>query len=118
MREKMREALATKEAGCFDLKQSKGGIADIEFMVQFAILNQSAVYADLTTYTDNDRLIEGLAAHDFFGAEQAQQLKAAYCHYRDFGHRQVLQGKKAVADESEFSQQRQFVEKLWAQIML
>jgi [glutamine synthetase] adenylyltransferase / [glutamine synthetase]-adenylyl-L-tyrosine phosphorylase len=118
MREKMREALATKEAGSFDLKQSKGGIADIEFIVQFAILNQSAAYPDLTTYTDNVRLIEGLAAHGFFNTEQAQQLKAAYCRYRDFGHAQVLQGNKVVADELEFAQQRAFVEKLWDEIML
>ncbi len=117
MREKMREALASKEAGQFDLKQSKGGIADIEFMVQFAILDQSALYPDLTTYTDNVRLIEGLAAHDFFTPKQALQLKTAYCHYRDVGHRQVLQGNKAVADETEFAEQREFVEGLWAEIM-
>jgi glutamate-ammonia-ligase adenylyltransferase len=118
MREKMREALATKEAGRFDLKQSKGGIADIEFIVQFAVLDQSATYPDLTTYTDNVRLIEGLAAHGFFTAEQAKTLKAAYCHYRDVGHRQVLQGNKAIADEKEFAQQREFVEKLWADVMI
>jgi glutamate-ammonia-ligase adenylyltransferase len=118
MREKMRAALASKESGCFDLKHSKGGIADIEFMVQFAVLDQSALYPDLTTYTDNVRLIDGLAAHGFFTNEQAKQLKAAYCHYRDFGHAQVLQGHKAVADEEDFSKQRAFVEKLWAEVMV
>jgi glutamate-ammonia-ligase adenylyltransferase len=124
MREKMREALAPKEAGCFDLKQSKGGIADIEFIVQFAVLDQSAIYPDLTTYTDNVRLIEGLAAHGFFTAEQAKTLKAAYCHYRDAGHRQVLQGNKAIADnnavnnDKKFSEYKEFVEKLWADVMV
>lgn len=118
MREKMREALASKESGCFDLKHSKGGIADIEFMVQFAVLDQSALYPDLTTYTDNVRLIDGLAAHGFFTDQQAKQLKAAYCHYRDFGHAQVLQGHKAVADEEDFAKQRALVEKLWAEVMV
>jgi glutamate-ammonia-ligase adenylyltransferase len=117
MREKMREALATTEKGYFDLKQSKGGIADIEFIVQFAVLAQSACYPDLTTYTDNIRLIEALAIHGFFSNEQAQQLKAAYCLYRDVGHEQVLQGEKAVADETRFTEQRAFVEKLWTDIM-
>jgi glutamate-ammonia-ligase adenylyltransferase len=117
MREKMREALATKEVGYFDLKQSKGGIADIEFIVQFGILSQSVNYPDLTTYTDNVRQIESLASHGFFTNEQAKQLKTAYCHYRDFGHAQVLQGNKAVADENEFAQQREFVEQLWSQLM-
>jgi glutamate-ammonia-ligase adenylyltransferase len=117
MRQKMRDALATKEAGRFDIKQSKGGIADIEFLVQFGILSQSVNYLDLTTYTDNVRQIESLAAHNFFNAEQARELKAAYCDYRDFGHAQVLQGQKAVADEEQFAKQREFVEKLWTDVM-
>ncbi len=53
MREKMREALATKDKDKFDLKQSKGGIADIEFIVQFGVLDQAAKNIALTTYTDN-----------------------------------------------------------------
>jgi len=118
MREKMREALAKKQDGLFDIKQSKGGIADIEFMVQFAILDQSATYPDLTTYTDNVRLIEGLAQHHFLSAEQAKQLKTIYCHYRDYGHSQVLQDNKVLAAEQDFAPQRAFVEQLWTELML
>jgi glutamate-ammonia-ligase adenylyltransferase len=64
------------------------------------------------------RQIESLAAHGFFSVEQARELKAAYCDYRDFGHAQVLQGQKAVADEEQFAKQREFVEKLWADVMI
>ncbi len=118
MREKMRKALAKEEDGQFDIKQSHGGIADIEFIVQFAVLDKTADNPELSTYTDNVRLIEGLEAQGFFTTEQARMLKAAYCHYRDFGHRQVLQGNKAVAREEGFERQRAFVEGLWTNVML
>ena len=118
MREKMRETLAKEEGGQFDIKQSQGGIVDIEFMVQFGILSQTAINPNLSTYTDNVRLIEGLAAHGFFTEKQAQMLKAAYCHYRDFGHRQVLQGNKAISKKGGFDEQREFVETLWTHLML
>jgi glutamate-ammonia-ligase adenylyltransferase len=117
MREKMRTALATKESNKFDLKQSKGGIADIEFMVQFGILAEAAEYPSLTTYTDNVRLLEGLAQHGVISEHTANTLKAAYCAYRDRGHKQVLQGDKAVIDEDEVADLHTQVEQIWQGIM-
>ncbi len=117
MREKMRESLAIKEAGRFDLKQSKGGIADIEFIVQFWILAQSSNHPELTTYTDNVRLLDGLQAMNFMTKNIAETLKAAYCMYRDFGHKLVLQGERAVIDESEIRDIKTEVEKIWQDII-
>ncbi len=117
MREKMRTALATKETNKFDLKQSKGGIADIEFMVQFGILAYAAEHPALTTYTDNVRLLEGLARHGIITQHTADTLKAAYCAYRDVGHKQVLQGDTAVIDETEVADLRIQVEEIWQTIM-
>lgn len=117
MREKMRDNLAPKESDVFDLKQSKGGIADIEFIVQFKILAHSAACPELTTFTDNVRLLEGLAEQGFITTEQAHALKHAYCTYRDFGHRQVLQGHKARVTGDEFQSLRVQVEQLWHEYM-
>ncbi|PPD32046.1 MAG: bifunctional [glutamate--ammonia ligase]-adenylyl-L-tyrosine phosphorylase/[glutamate--ammonia-ligase] adenylyltransferase [Methylomonas sp.] len=117
MREKMREHLDNADAGKFDLKQSKGGIADIEFMVQLGILAEAARHAGLTTYTDNVRLLEGLAASGFMSAEDAALLKKAYCSYRDYGHHQVLQGESATASVEEFQDMRIDVDRLWQQFM-
>jgi glutamate-ammonia-ligase adenylyltransferase len=117
MREKMRSALATKESNKFDLKQSKGGIADIEFMVQYSILAEAATHPSLTTYTDNVRLLEGLAHHNIISQHTATTLKAAYCAYRDMGHKQVLQGDTAVIDEAEVADLRVRVEQIWLIIM-
>jgi glutamate-ammonia-ligase adenylyltransferase len=113
----MREALATKESNKFDLKQSKGGIADIEFIVQFGILARAAKNEALTTYTDNVRLLEGLQEDGFMSKTEAEILKAAYCTYRDTGHKLVLQGERAVIDEDEVVEMSEQVEQIWQDFM-
>ncbi len=117
MREKMRENLASKDASVFDLKQSKGGIADIEFIVQFGVLAETAKNPALATYTDNVRLLEGLKQHGFINEADAAILKQAYCSYRDYGHHQVLQGHSATAHGDEFVELRAEVERIWHAFM-
>ncbi|MDD5266023.1 MAG: bifunctional [glutamate--ammonia ligase]-adenylyl-L-tyrosine phosphorylase/[glutamate--ammonia-ligase] adenylyltransferase [Methylococcales bacterium] len=117
MREKMRDALATKESNKFDLKQSKGGIADIEFIVQFGVLARAAKNEALTTYTDNVRLLEGLQEDGFMSKTDAETLKAAYCTYRDYGHKLVLQGERVVIDEAEVVEISRQVEQIWRDLM-
>ncbi|MGZ8227941.1 MAG: bifunctional [glutamate--ammonia ligase]-adenylyl-L-tyrosine phosphorylase/[glutamate--ammonia-ligase] adenylyltransferase, partial [Methylococcaceae bacterium] len=117
MREKMRAALATKEVNKFDLKQSRGGIADIEFIVQFGVLDLAATNPALTVYTDNVRLLEGLQAQGFISKPAAEALTAAYCAYRDYGHKLVLQGDRAVVDEAEVAVMKKQVEQIWHAIM-
>lgn len=117
MREKMREHLDSSDAGRFDLKQSKGGIADIEFIVQFGVLAETANDQSLTTYTDNVRLLAGLAAHGFINSDDAALLKKAYISYRDYGHHQVLQGESATASDADFMELREQVDRIWQTFM-
>ena len=118
MREKMRVALDTKESDKFDLKQSKGGIADIEFIVQFMVLAHAERYPDLTAYTDNVRQLESLAKHGLMTVAEADKLKTAYCTYRDLGHKQVLQGDNALIDEAAVDGLRADVECIWQRLMI
>jgi glutamate-ammonia-ligase adenylyltransferase len=117
MREKMRNALATRESAKFDLKQSKGGIADIEFIVQFGVLARAAKNGALTTYTDNVRLLDGLQEDGFMTRAEAETLKVAYCTYRDYGHKLVLQGERAVINEAEVFELSKQVEQIWHDFM-
>ncbi|NOQ76651.1 MAG: bifunctional [glutamate--ammonia ligase]-adenylyl-L-tyrosine phosphorylase/[glutamate--ammonia-ligase] adenylyltransferase [Methylococcaceae bacterium] len=117
MRDKMREALTAKENETFDLKQSIGGIVDIEFIVQFHILAHASEKDGLTTYTDNIRLLDALNQHGLISTEQIEILKNAYCEYRDYGHHQVLQGKRAMARKDEFVEIRAQVENIWHEYM-
>lgn len=118
MREKMRENLDTKSAEKFDLKQSAGGIVDIEFMVQFGILANAVKSADLTIYTDNIRLLESLQKQNVISEHDAKILKSAYCAYRDAGHKQVLQGDKAIIEAGNFVDLREQVTQIWNELML
>ncbi|NJA07236.1 bifunctional [glutamate--ammonia ligase]-adenylyl-L-tyrosine phosphorylase/[glutamate--ammonia-ligase] adenylyltransferase [Methylococcaceae bacterium WWC4] len=117
MRQKMRDNLAAKDPAVFDLKQSAGGIADIEFIVQFCILAHAARHSDLAKYTDNVRLLDGLQAHGLMPAAETALLKQAYCAYRDYGHHQVLQDLSATAAAGDFTALRAEVERLWQQYM-
>ena len=63
MRLRMRRELSKARAGRFDIKQDAGGIADIEFLVQYWVLAAGVIcIPQLLTYTDNIRQLEGLAA--------------------------------------------------------
>jgi len=117
MREKMRENLADKTPGKFSLKQSEGGIADIEFMVQFLVLAHAADHPDLTVYTDKIRLLESLSHHGLLPWATADSLKTAYCQYRDLGHKLALQGEPTVVDETEVMPMKAEVTRIWRELM-
>ena len=117
MREKMRGHLAAGNGGQFDLKQGGGGIADIEFMVQYGVLAWSHDHPALLDWTDNIRLLEGFAIAGLMRREDAQLLSDAYRAFRAQVHRLTLQDLPAVAEESLFSDYRQGVQRIWHELM-
>ena len=102
MRERMRDQRLTKEPGVFDLKQSPGGIVDIEFLVQYLALKHAHDHPDVIVWTDNIRLIEGLSVEGLVSAEESQTLQEAYVTMRQSIHRLTLQEKPARVDEGVF----------------
>jgi len=120
MRERMRETLAQQKDGQFDLKQGHGGIADIEFMVQFGVLNWAHKTPALTEYTDNIRLLDGFAQQlleaDYLSAEDAASLAEAYRSYRKEVHRLALKDQKAMVADQQFGAERKQVTLLWQRV--
>ena len=114
MRNKMRDSLslATNQT-IFNIKQSSGGLVDIEFLVQFLVLAYASKYTNLTEFTDNIRLLAALNQHQLLSITQVEQLQTAYISYRDYGHQQVLQGEKATANQAEFVEMRKSVAQIW-----
>lgn len=117
MRENMRNALAVNKTDQFHLKHSLGGIADIEFIVQFKVLAQAQKNPQLTTYTDSIRILTMLQDLMLIGKQDSQQLQQAYCAYRDCSHRLVLQGQQILVGDQDFVQMRSQVCQLWEKIM-
>ncbi len=117
MREKMRDSLDRSISGQFDLKQGRGGIADIEFMVQYAVLRWAHHYPDLLNWTDNIRLLETLASHEILEGDAAQLLADAYRTFRAIYHRDALREQPGLMPESELAEQRGMVREIWHSMM-
>jgi glutamate-ammonia-ligase adenylyltransferase len=108
MRERMRTQRLKTESGLFDLKQGFGGIVDIEFLVQYLTLRHGGDHPDVTVWTDNVRLLEGLSCEGLISGEESGILQKAYITLRQVVHRLTLQEKplqvpagrfKAMTDE-------------------
>ncbi len=117
MRDKMRahlssEAPGKKQSG-FDLKHDRGGIVDIEFMVQYAVLAWAHESPELTRYPDNVRILEGLANLGLLPADAAAGLRDAYLQYRARGHRLALSHRDARVNDDEFLAERALVTHWW-----
>jgi glutamate-ammonia-ligase adenylyltransferase len=103
MREKMRMHLLPAaqhqdDTASFHLKQAYGGIVDIEFMAQYAVLAWAHQYNELTCWTDNIRILESIQQCKLIDDNQAQVLTEAYKAYRAAGHRLMLQDEKGVVE--------------------
>ena len=110
MREKMRKHLgrATKD-GKFSLKQGVGGIVDIEFMVQFAVLAWSHNHPELTRWSDSIRILESLAQSGLLSEQKTSQLIDAYKRYRSAGHLLQLQNQLPEVASAELLEYREIV---------
>lgn len=113
MREKMRAELGSREPARFDIKQDRGGIADIEFLVQYLVLLNASEHPVLVTYPDNVRQLESLVEEGIMAPDLAAELKAAYLDYRARIHRLALEDQPARVSDAEFADQRERVAAVW-----
>lgn len=105
------------QTGYFDLKQQQGGIADIEFMVQYGVLAWTSDHPALADFTDNIRQLQGFAAAGLMPEHAVQQLSNAYRAYRAALHRLTLQEEPAQVSDTEFRDERAAVIRLWHAMM-
>lgn len=117
MRERMREQLAVSKPGLFDLKQGLGGIADIEFMVQYSVLRWASDFPELLQWTDNIRLLDELANSGRLEQNDASQLAEAYRVFRAAYHRSSLQDMPGLVDEADLQEHREAVRAIWQSLM-
>ncbi len=122
MRQKMFDHLTpahTKDeaAEVFDLKHSRWGIIDLEFMVQYAVLAFAHKFTQLTDYTDNIRLLEVMADCHLITDQERSDLVNAYQAYRSFGHLLALKQEKNEAKTDTFSEHRFIVKTVWQKLI-
>jgi glutamate-ammonia-ligase adenylyltransferase len=117
MRAKMRANLDKTRNGLFDLKQGRGGIADIEFMVQYSVLRWAAEHPELTAWTDNVRLLETLKRLRLLPDGAADALTTAYKALRSAYHRNALQETPGLVPDDQLHPERERVAALWQTLM-
>lgn len=116
MREKMRAHLDKSTAELFDLKHGRGGMVDIEFLVQYLVLRQAADHPAVAHYSDNIRQMEALGAAGVLSAQETRLLTDAYRGYRALGHRQALAKQSAQVAPAEVAQWSEPVSGVWQQV--
>jgi len=117
MRAKMRDNLSKAGAGQLDLKQDAGGIADLEFLVQYWMLQWADRYPEIVTFSDNIRQLESLASGNLVPQDRVDFLVNTYRHYRERLHHQSLNGGGNVLDADQFVAERQGVAAIWEEVM-
>ncbi len=118
MREKMRVQRLKYEPGLFNLKQGRGGIVDIEFLVQYLVLRHACDYPDVVEWTDNIRLLQALSVDALITGEESSILQNAYVTMRKAIHRLTLQERPAIVDEDQFSVQAAKVAQIYDAVFM
>jgi len=113
MRQRMRKELDRSTEDAFDLKHGRGGIGDIEFLVQYLVLDQAKQHPEVILYSDNIRQLDALTAEGCLDQRTGSALQDAYRDYRLRQHHLVLDGQPPLVDTDEFVDQRAFVAKTW-----
>ena len=117
MRDKMLAAHPNTSGG-FDIKHDRGGLIDVEFIVQYLVLGYAHRYAELTGNVGNLALLKlaaglGLIAHD-----DALAAHDAYRDFRRLQHALRLQGDKfARVDAGTLAGASAAVKKLWCNVL-
>ncbi len=93
MRQKMHDA-HPNPTPLFDLKHDRGGIIDVEFIVQFLVLEFANVHTKLTGNIGNLALLKLAGGLDLVPQEQALAAHEAYREFRRRQHMLRLAGER------------------------
>ena len=113
MRQRMREELDRSDDKQFDLKHGRGGIGDIEFLVQYLVLEHAKACPDVIFYSDNIRQLDALVAEGYLGRDVGDAMQDAYRDYRLRQHHLVLDDQAPLVGQDEFLDWREFVAETW-----
>ena len=100
MRKRMLEAHPNRTA-LFDIKHDRGGIVDVEFIVQYLVLGHARRHAELTGNIGNLALLRLAGRLGLINAELAEAVHHSYREFRRLQHALRLQGESYARVEVE-----------------
>ena len=113
MRRRMRAEAPRVAEGRFDIKHARGGLQDIEFIVQYLVLNHAHEHAELAAWPDNVRQLEELASYGVLSQEDSDTLKRCYLELREILHHRALAERPSHAPAEEMAVRASAVSALW-----
>jgi glutamate-ammonia-ligase adenylyltransferase len=101
----------------FDLKHDRGGMIDIEFMVQYLVLAQAHAHPELTANDGNIALLKLAAKLELIPAASAESVGDAYREFRRLQHRLRLNGARyARVPHAQVERQVEATLALWREV--
>ncbi len=117
MRHKMLGAHPNSGA-LFDVKHDRGGIVDVEFIVQYLVLAHAASHPALTRNAGNLALLLTAAELGLIPSDLAEGVRNAYRQYRLWQHQLRLEGAKQARIEPQLAEgHRAAVLDLWRTVL-
>lgn len=117
MREKMYRHLAQTDETKFNIKKDRGGITDIEFIAQYLVLTNAPQNPALAYWSDNVRIFDIMAEYAVISPETADKLKECYTGLRNRIHHLNLLGLASEVCADEFTHEREFIGKIWRELL-
>ena len=117
MRRTMRAELDRGRGEVFDLKHGKGGLGDIEFLVQYLVLEHAPTHPALVEYSDNIRQLDALRDAGILSAAEAGQLQDIYKAYRRRQHHLALDDQASLVAAADFASEVGAVIALWERFL-
>ncbi|MBI4192776.1 MAG: bifunctional [glutamate--ammonia ligase]-adenylyl-L-tyrosine phosphorylase/[glutamate--ammonia-ligase] adenylyltransferase [Betaproteobacteria bacterium] len=117
MRDKMLAA-HPNTSGRFDIKHDRGGLIDVEFIVQYLVLGYSHRHAELTGNIGNLALLKLAAKLGLIAESKASAAHDAYRRLRQLQHSLRLQGEKyARIEPGKLPREIAAVKELWNSVL-
>ncbi|HJV07804.1 MAG TPA: bifunctional [glutamate--ammonia ligase]-adenylyl-L-tyrosine phosphorylase/[glutamate--ammonia-ligase] adenylyltransferase [Chromobacteriaceae bacterium] len=110
MRQRM---LDSHPAHDYDIKNARGGIIDVEFIVQYLILGHAHQLPAFTRNTGNIALLAVAAEAGLIPTRLAEAARESYRHYRKLQHAARLNESKTIELSPELLAHYQLCRELW-----
>ena len=101
----------------FDLKFGRGGLLDIEFMLQYLILRWANQHPQLVEETESEALMHALVETKILNATDGQLLGEILDKYLRTENLLKLQEKSTLVPEEQFVSERKWITQLWQRFL-
>ncbi len=105
----------------FHIKRDRGGLVDVEFMVQYLVLAYGAHHPELTEETSTLAIIDLACEAGLLGRDAASVLKTAFLAYMEFSNRVSLESGEPVvmdgAGHDRLLDLKEAVIRLWKELL-